>query len=178
MSQTVLAPERAPVFDGGAECRRILFVCTGNTCRSPMAAALLNHLSRPKEICSAMAEQGRPVYHASSAGLYAPEGAPISANAALALERAGVVPVPGEDYTAHRARTVTAEMVALADEVVGLTGAHAMELLMRFPEAASKIRTLPADISDPFGGDLACYEACLAQLKRCLEQTYFAGGVQ
>ena len=178
MPVDTLAVKRAPLTAEEGACRRILFVCTGNTCRSPMAAALLNHLARPRGVCSAMPELCAPCYVASSAGLYAPDGAPISANAAQALERAGVIPVPGADYTAHRARTVTAEMLEEADEVVGLTGSHAMQLMMRFPEYASKLRTLPNDISDPFGGDLARYEECLAELKQGVEQMYFAGGAQ
>ena len=160
--------ERAP--------RRILFVCTGNTCRSPMAAALLADLSREREVCSACAEVTRPAFESASAGLFAMDGAPISQNALLALQRAGVRPVPGADYAEHRARTVTAEMVAAADEVVGLTGSHVMQLLLRFPEAAGKIRALPMDIADPYGGDLACYEQCLAQLRQAIELSYFPGG--
>lgn len=172
----VLERVASPVDEGAP--RRILFVCTGNTCRSPMAAALLCDLSRPREICSLSDTASRPLYVAESAGLHAPEGAPISENAALALQRAGVRPLPPADYTAHRARTVTAEMLERADEVVGLTAAHAMELFFRFPEQAQKIRTLHTDISDPYGGDLARYERCLAELKECLEATYFAGGAK
>ena len=57
--------------------RRILFVCTGNTCRSPMAVALLNELSRPREICAADGTLCvAPRYVAASAGLYASVGIP------------------------------------------------------------------------------------------------------
>lgn len=156
--------------------RRILFVCTGNTCRSPMAAALLADLARERESCSACAEVSRPALVSASAGLFAMDGAPISQNALLALRSAGVRPVPGADYAEHRARTVTAEMVAAADEVVGLTGSHVMQLMLRFPEAAGKIRALPMDIADPYGGDLDCYVRCLAQLRRAIELAYFPGG--
>ena len=71
---------------------------------------------------------------------------------------------------------MTAEMVAAADEVVGLTGSHVMQLMLRFPEAAGKIRALPMDIADPYGGDLDCYVRCLAQLRRAIELAYFPGG--
>ncbi len=155
--------------------RRILFVCTGNTCRSPMAAALLNDMSRPRELCSATGEMMQPHYVATSAGLYAHEGDPITPAAAEALRESGIVSRPDNDYLSHRARLVSAEMVAEADEIVGLTSSHAMQLVLRFPEAASKIRTLPLDISDPFGGSAEVYRDCLAQLRYAIELSFFAG---
>ena len=156
--------------------RRVLFVCTGNTCRSPMAAALLNDMGRGHEPCSAAPQPSPCRYVATSAGLYATEGDPITPAALNALQEAGVVPVPGEDYTAHRARRVTRELVDEADEIVGLTAGHAMELMLRFPEAATKIRTLPMDITDPYGGSAEVYRDCLAQLRYCLTLLYMAEG--
>lgn len=154
--------------------RRILFVCTGNTCRSPMAAALLNEMSRPREICSADGELCvSPRLAATSAGLYASVGDPITPAAADALLAAGIPPRPDNDYTAHRARLVSEELVAEADEIVGLTASHAMQLMLRFPQAASKIRTLPMDIPDPFGGTAEVYRACLDRLRYALELAYF-----
>ena len=151
--------------------RRVLFVCTGNTCRSPMAAALLNDMSRPRGICS-MGEAQAVDCVATSAGLFAAEGEPIAANAVLALREAGVIATEQNDYPAHRARVVTGDMVTGADLVVGLSASHAMQLMLRFPEAAEKITALPMDISDPYGGTLADYTACLAQLKLCLELAF------
>ena len=157
--------------------RKILFVCMGNTCRSPMAAALLNEMSRPKEICSAAGELcASPRYVASSAGLYPNEGDPIAPSAEAALRESGVLPRPDNDYTAHRARLVDEEMMRDADEVVGLTASHAMQLMLRFPEAASKISTLPMDVPDPFGGTPEVYRACLALLKHGLTVCFFSGG--
>ena len=159
--------------------RKILFVCTGNTCRSPMASALLNDMARPHEICSAQGELCvAPRLVASSAGLYASEGEPITPAAAQALRESGVLPRPDNDYTAHRARLVSAELVAEADEIVGLTASHAMQLMLRFPEAAPRIRTLPMDIADPYGGTQEIYHTCLAQLRYALELAYFTEGEQ
>ena len=159
--------------------RKILFVCTGNTCRSPMAAALLNEMSRPREICSDCGELCvTPRFVASSAGLYANEGEPITPAAMTALQSAGILSRPDNDYASHRARLVSAEMMADADEIVGLTASHAMQLMLRFPEAASKISTLPLDIPDPYGGTPEVYRACLALLRYALELAYFAEGVQ
>ena len=143
--------------------RRIVFVCTGNTCRSPMAAAVFNDLARKRgEGASAV-----------SAGLFATEGAPITPAAVQALQKAGIPPVEGLEYTAHCAHTVNAQDVADADLVVGLTASHAMQLTMRFPEAASKIGTLPMDIPDPYGGTQEEYDLCLASLRYCIELAFF-----
>ena len=156
--------------------RKILFVCMGNTCRSPMAAALLNDMSCPKEICSAQGELCvTPRYVATSAGLYPNEGDPIAPAAVSALQEGGIVCRPDNDYMAHRARLVSEEMMAEADEVVGLTASHAMQLMLRFPEAAAKISTLPMDVPDPFGGTPEVYRACLALLRHGIRRSFFAG---
>lgn len=131
--------------------RRICFVCTGNTCRSPMAAAVANALG-----------EGR--IDAVSAGLFAADGEPMSANAVKALENAGVHPTAGRDYHRHTAHTVTEDDAANADLLVAVSPSHAMELLMRFPTAAERIACMPKSISDPYGGDLERYELCLAEI--------------
>ena len=143
-----------------------------------MAAALLNDISRPQALCSAQGKMTKPRFAASSAGLFANDGDPITPEAADALQAAGIVSRPDNEYLAHRARTVNAELVAEADEIVGLTASHAMQLMLRFPEAASKIRTLPLDISDPFGGDAAVYRDCLARLRYAIELAYFTEGTK
>ena len=159
-----------------AKKKKIVFVCTGNTCRSPMAAALLNDKMRMREICSAMGDSA-PCQEivATSAGLYPAVGTPISAQAATALAKAGVVALPGNDYTAHRARAVSEALLNEADEVVAITGAHAMELMMRFPQYAAKISTLPVDIADPYGGDVARYTACLEMLSYAISKRWGEG---
>lgn len=138
----------------------ILFVCTGNTCRSPMCAALFND------------RYAGLTRHAISAGLMA-DGSPISANAVCALENAGIPSrKPDNDYKSHVSRNVTEEMMEQADIVVGVTSSHAMQLMMRFPSCASKITVMPTEISDPFGGDLARYETCLADIDRALKTAF------
>ena len=143
--------------------RTVLFVCTGNTCRSPMAAALFNHK---------YAAMGARAF---SAGLFAAAGAPITQHAADALAAAGVTPSDTNQYLAHRAHTVTREDMERADRVIGITASHALELTLRFPDCAAKIESMPMDIADPFGGDAAIYRACLAEIGYSLA-LLFAGG--
>lgn len=150
-----------------APCR-VLFICTGNTCRSPMAAAAL--ADRALAECAEA-----PRFVAASAGLYAVVGAPITPAAAEALAARGIVSRVGNNYNAHRAHTVTREDLANADEVVAMSAAHAMELLFRFPEYASKIFTFDKDIPDPFGKDAATYRACLDTLCALIGARWFGG---
>ncbi len=138
----------------------VLFVCTGNTCRSPMAAALFND------------RYAGLTRHAVSAGLMA-DGSPISENAVRALENAGIPSrKPDNDYLSHISRTVTPEMIEQADIVVGITSSHAMQLMLRFPAYATKNTVMPMDISDPFGGNLTRYEACLRDIDRALRSSF------
>lgn len=132
--------------------KRLLFVCTGNTCRSPMAAALWRRRG------------GR----ADSAGLAVREGEPASRYAALAAaERGG-------DLSAHFAHGVTEADVAAADRVYGLTEGHAAALRARFPQWADRIGALPLSVSDPFGGDMEDYRCCAEVIDRALDA--LAGG--
>lgn len=122
----------------------ILFVCTGNTCRSPLAEVLA--ASPDREVRS----RGLAAYEGDGASLYA-----IDAAAEL-----------GFDLSGHKARLVSEEDMLWADAVYGMTGGHAVLLKTFFPEHANKVKTLPGgDIHDPAGGELWEYRACAARLR-------------
>ena len=133
----------------------VCFVCTGNTCRSPMAEAIFHGIAKEKGIDA----------RAVSAGLAANDGAPMSANARTVLTEAGI-----EFDLNFASKNVDAPLMAKCDKVIGITARHAMELMMRFPQFAKKIYSFPCDIPDPFGGDTEVYRACMEKIRSALEE--------
>ena len=125
---------------------RILFVCTGNTCRSPMAAALYN------------ARYAGDISHAFSAGLAA-DGSGIAPNAAAALENAGIRSTPDNPYKTHISHTVTRADLDHAACIVAMTG-------------APKLTVMAEEIPDPYGGDLREYAACLTAIDNAFRKMY------
>ena len=122
--------------------KRVLFVCTGNTCRSPMAACLFDALcEREKRDC-----------RSDSAGLYAQDGSPASQGAYLAMKKRGL------SLATHSAQTLTASLIARSDLIVTMTAQHRQLLLSRFPEASSKTIVFQPPVPDPFGGPEERYE--------------------
>lgn len=163
----LLKERMASAASGEASVRRICFVCTGNTCRSPMAEAVANaFLQEEKDRVLKMLPQElrdtvTSTTEAFSRGLYARENEPISQGALHALEKAEIATVQGHDYHMHAAHNLSAEDAASFDLLIGMTTSHTMELMMRFPQAANRIVCMPQQIVDPYGGDDETYRQCL-----------------
>lgn len=174
---STLQPTLAPKEEQTSEnIRRVCFVCTGNTCRSPMAAAVANALAHRElqKLPASLRNLAIPELEAFSAGICAHEGDPIAENAVLALEAAEIPVIPHHDYHLHTAHSLTEEEAESYDLLIGLTREHAMTLLIQFPHLAQRITVLPTDVSDPFGGSLEIYAACLEQITQGVRSILFS----
>lgn len=127
--------------------KKILTVCTGNTCRSPMAEGIIK-----KEV----AENGIPAL-VKSAGIFA-DGTPVSKNSDLAMKEIGI------DISSHKSRQLTRDMAEESDIIIGMTSSHKQMIQALVPN--KRVYTLGElsgeniEITDPYGGDLQEYRLC------------------
>lgn len=135
----------------------ILFVCTGNTCRSAMAAALMLDIAVEKDLDVRI----------DSAGLMAGIGEPASSGAIAAMKKRGI------DLSYHRSKPLTDELINMADLILTMTDSHKQLIKQCAPD---KIYTLmeyaglEGDIADPFGGDIEEYEETAVQIHAALTE--------
>lgn len=134
---------------------KLLFICTGNTCRSPMAEGLA------REMFGDSVQVG-------SAGMEACDGESASINAIEVLKGQNV------DLSRHRSRRIKAELMANADWIIPMTQAHEGHLRRLFPQHAEKTRYLgdwgdrKRDVLDPWNGSLADYRQTAHEIRQLL----------
>jgi protein-tyrosine-phosphatase len=135
--------------------RKILFVCTGNTCRSPMAEGLFK----------LMLSQNCITYiEAKSAGIYAQDGSKASQNAKLAVQELGA------NIEKHKAKRLTESLVCHSDEIYAMTKQHKDIIEATYPQSKNKIFILGDGISDPFGGEIVEYIRCRDEIKTAIDE--------
>jgi len=163
-----ISVEREGVYDERTIRRMLRFtmlmVCSGNTCRSPMAEAIAKQIiAAERGIATADLEAAG--VRVISAGAFTTSGMPAAREAVEAMSKLGI------DLSNHRSRTLTPELIREADVIYCMTDSHLEAALELDPTAKSKAVLLDpnGDIDDPIGGSLTVYQRCAELLRRRIE---------
>ena len=140
---------------------RILFVCTGNTCRSPMAEGILKSIGNKNNMDLEIKSVGISVY----------DGEKASKNSIEAMKKIGI------DISEHEATQLRRDLVEEADLILTMSTSHKKFILSNYPSSRDKLFTLTEyvygvekDIEDPFGRSLSVYERTRDEIYQAVEK--------
>jgi len=143
-----------------------LVVCTGNTCRSPMAEGILRQLLSERLNCDPdeIDQRGATVM---SAGISAGPGGAAASQAIQVMSESGI------DLRAHSSQSVTPQIINFSDVILTMTNGHRAAIVNRWPQLEKKtftVRRDNGDIGDPIGGPVELYRECAEQIRENLVQ--------
>ena len=139
----------------------ILFVCTANRCRSPMAEYLCEKMFAERLLCSVDALEKHGIV-VMSAGVSAVEGQPAHPNVAEVLEAEGI------DVSRHRSLPLNEMHIRFADSIFTMTRSHRAKILSTWCNVDSRLSVLRSDggdIDDPIGGAVSAFQTCAEQIR-------------
>jgi protein-tyrosine phosphatase len=144
-------------------CSLVLMVCTGNSCRSPMAEHMFRQQLARQLQCT-LEELALAGYEVASAGTFAPPGGAASRGSLDEMARRGI------DLAEHRSQPLTVELIQRAERIYAMSPEHRTAVLAMVPGAAGRVELLdPAvPVSDPIGGGPEEYRYCAAHIERAV----------